>query len=196
MRAEKRKRNEKPEGLAIEIPSVKKETTRQVHLALPKRRPDSHYWGRPYQDRVRSVIIVRQDRQDSRDQQPRRASSRWTACRTLGSVAAGQSLSCLYQVVRVRSTEVDPPATPKRHRARAGTQAESRTPKRVCFLFPPSVLPLSHLIHNSLSYPRAEGPKLCTAMRSYGRGKPGPGPYSLGCLLPGIPVLSVQKSGL
>ena len=94
-------------GLATDIP-LKKQPGKPT-LALPKRRPDSHYWGRPYQDRVRSVIIVRQDRHDSRDQQPRRAISRWTACRKLGSLAAGQSLSCLYQVGRVRSTYVDPP---------------------------------------------------------------------------------------
>ena len=49
--------------------------------------------------RVRSVMCFRQDRQDSRDQQPHGAISRRTACRTLESVAAGQSLSCQYQVV-------------------------------------------------------------------------------------------------
>ena len=72
---------------------------RAGHLALSKRRPAPLCRGRPYQDKVRSVMYVIQDRHASRDQQPHGASARGTACRTLGRVAAGQSLSCQCQMI-------------------------------------------------------------------------------------------------
>jgi len=55
--------------------------------------------GRPSQDKVRSVTTLDRTDIDSRDHSPPRASSRWTACWTLGSVTAGQSLRCLCQVI-------------------------------------------------------------------------------------------------
>ena len=53
--------------------------TQTSHPALSKRRPDPLCRGRPYQDKVRSVMYFRQDRQASRDQQPHGARARRTA---------------------------------------------------------------------------------------------------------------------
>ena len=62
--------------------------------------------GRPSQDRVRSVMYVRQDRQDSRDQQPHGPVHVGLLYRTLGSVAARESLRCLYQMIGVLRPQV------------------------------------------------------------------------------------------